>query len=510
LNLPKKGRLFSVYHKYTFYRVYDLQLFHLNLPSKQKKLKMKKIFSILLVVLASTFFLQANNVVTSAISLTGQNAALNFSMINYDISWENSWRTSTNESNYDGVWLFVKFRKNNTSLWKHATINYVAPGTAAACGHVEAGGSIIKTSADGKGIWQYRNANGSGAVFFGANQLRWNYGVDGVLDNDSVEVRVFAVEMCYIPQGAFNLGSGSLTEPNRFRNGATDSYLPITSEAAITVGVGAANIFGYGNSYMAAGSIPAAFPKGFNAFWIMKHEISQQSYADFLNTIDFAAAADRNMGGFTGVHPNLIAPVPVAAVEYMNTIDILSWMDWAAMRPFTEFEYEKACRGSNITPVANEFAWGNTAVTNIGGAQNIGTSSESFTLGNCYYINVLGRPMRVGALATFVSNRTQSGGSYYGVMEMSGNVYERAIDAGYAAGRAFTGLHGDGNLSVTYTYNVANWPLVADGQGLTWRGGMWNLGGDSTPLRVSERGSASVYSLIRTIGYGGRAARTAE
>lgn len=93
---------------------------------------MKKIFSILLVVLASTFFLQANNVVTSAISLTGQNAALNFSMINYDISWENSWRTSTNESNYDGVWLFVKFRKNNTSLWKHATINYVAPGTAAA------------------------------------------------------------------------------------------------------------------------------------------------------------------------------------------------------------------------------------------------------------------------------------------------------------------------------------------------------------------------------------------
>ncbi len=469
---------------------------------------MKKILSLVIVLITCTFYAKANNVVTSAISLTGQNPALNFTMINYDITWENSWRTSTNESNYDGVWLFVKFRKNNTSQWKHATINYVAPGTAAACGHVEAGGSTIKTSADGKGIWQYRDANGIGSVFFGANQLRWNYGVDGVLDNDSVEVRVFAAEMCYIPQGAFNLGSGSVTELNRFRNGATDNFLPITSEAAVTVGVGAANIFGYGNSYMAAGSIPAAFPKGFNAFWMMKYEITEQAYVDFLNTLDFAAASARNLG-FPGVHPNFTTTLPVIACSGLSTTDLLSWMDWAAMRPFTEFEYEKACRGANITPIADEYAWGNTTADNISGIQNTGTPSESFMSGNCYYFNILARPMRVGALANLVSNRSQSGGTYYGVMEMSGNVYERAVDAGYAAGRAFTGLHGDGNLNVTYTYNVANWPIIADGQGLTWRGSAYNVGGLGA-LRMSDRGSASSFNITRNAGYGGRAARTAE
>ena len=94
-------------------------------------------------------------------------------------------------------------------------------------------------------------------------------------------------------------------------------------------------------------------------------------------------------------------------------------------------------------------------------------------------------------------------------MEMSGNTVERAIDAGYAAGRAFTGLHGDGNLNVTYTYNVANWPLIADGQGLTFRGGSWNLN-SLTPMRVSDRASAGAFNLVRGGGYGGRAARTAE
>lgn len=469
---------------------------------------MKKIIQLSTLLILLAFAVKANNVITSNVSLTDQNTGLNFTMVNYDISWENSWRTSTNESNYDGVWLFVKFRKNNTSLWKHATINYVAPGSAAACGHTEAVGSTVKTSADGKGIWQYRDANGVGSNYFSENKLRWNYGVDGVLDGDSVEVRVFAVEMCYIPQGAFNLGSGSLTEPYRFRNGSTDSYLPITSESTITIGVGPTNIYGYGNSYMASGNIPAAFPKGYNAFWIMKHEISEQAYVDFLNTIDFSAAAARNAAGAAGIHPNLVASFPTVAQNYLGTVDILSWMDWAAMRPFTEMEYEKASRGANITPVSDEYAWGNTNIINIGGVQNSGTPAESFTSGNCYYANYLNRPMRVGALSTFTSNRGQAGATYYGVLEMSGNLYERAIDAGYAAGRAFNALHGDGNLNVSYTYDVANWPLVVDGQGLTFRGGSYNS--STGPCRISDRSSASSFNLTRGNGFGGRAARTAE
>lgn len=155
----------------------------------------------------------------------------------------------------------------------------------------------------------YRSADGFGAVNWTGNKLRWNYGVDGVLDGDSVEVKVFAVEMVYIPQGAFYLGSGGF-EDNRFRNGATDTYFNITSEAVITVGLGATNLFGYGNDAMLSGSIPATYPKGFNAFWIMKHEISQQGYVDFLNSLDFNTASARNTGAFGGTHPNLLPSFP--------------------------------------------------------------------------------------------------------------------------------------------------------------------------------------------------------
>ncbi len=468
---------------------------------------MKKILS-LLTMLCFASFIKANNIATSNISLTGQNTATNFTLIGFDISWENSWRTSTNESNYDGAWIFVKFRKNNTSLWQHATINYASTGTAAACGHTQAGGSTIQTPTDGKGVWMYRNADGFGTVNWTDNKLRWNYGVDGVLDNDSVEVRVFAVEMVYIPQGAFYLGSGG-SETNRFRNGATDTYLNITSEAAITVGLAANNIFGYGNNNMLSGSIPATYPKGYNAFWIMKHEISQQGYVDFLNTLDFSASSARNTGAFGGSHPNLTSNFPERAAESLSSDDILSWLDWSALRPFTEFEYEKACRGANITPLANEYAWGNTTIVGTTGVQNDGTASEFFTNGNCNHAYVVNRAMRCGAQANLTSNRTQSGGTYYGVLEMSGNVYERAIAAGYADGRAFTGVHGDGNLNTTYTHNATNWPAPTTGSGLAYRGGAYTSAAGGS-LVLSERDAAATIDNSRGVGYGGRGARTAQ
>ncbi len=469
---------------------------------------MKQIFLSMMVMLTIAFTAKANNVQTANVSLNGQNTALDFTMINYDISWENSWRTSTNESNYDGCWIFAKFRKNNTSLWKHCTINYVSPGTASACGHTEAAGSIVKTSNDSKGVWQYRSADGIGAVNWTGNQLRWNYGADGVLDADSVEVRLFAVEMVYIPQGAYYIGSGSTTEANRFRDGATDAYLNITSESALTVGVSAGNVFGYGTTDMSAGSIPAAFPKGFAAFWVMKYELSQQSYVDFLNTLDLAGATARNMG-YAGTHPNIIATNPERAADAMSTVDLLSWLDWAAMRPFTEMEYEKACRGTNITPIADEYAWGNTTLNHVALILNNGTASESFTTGTCNYSSsVLNRPMRCGAVATIISNRVQAGATYYGVMEMTGNIYERAIAAGYTQGRVFTGLHGDGTLSVSYEYNVTNWPLNT-GSGLAFRGGGYQANA-STTLRVSDRTSASTVNNTRGATFGGRGARTAQ
>lgn len=120
----------------------------------------------------------------------------------------------------------------------------------------------------------------------------------------------------------------------------------------------------------------------------------------------------------------------------MSCDDYLSWLDWSALRPFTEFEYEKACRGANITPIANEYAWGNTTISGTTSVQNNGSASEFFSFGNCNYAYIVNRPIRCGAQANLTSDRTQSGGTYYGVLDMSGNVYERAIASGYADGKS--------------------------------------------------------------------------
>ena len=56
-------------------------------------------------------FIKANNIQLANVLLNGQNTGSQYSIINFDVSWENSWRTITNETNYDGAWIFVKFRK---------------------------------------------------------------------------------------------------------------------------------------------------------------------------------------------------------------------------------------------------------------------------------------------------------------------------------------------------------------------------------------------------------------
>ena len=142
---------------------------------------MKKIFSLIAItILLTTLNVKANNIQLANVFLNGQNTTSQFSLINFDVSWENSWRTITNESNYDGAWIFVKFRKKSSFLWQHATIAPTISSTAPA-------GSILQTAADGKGVWIYHTL--PGAVFIGnvnytGAKIQWNYVPDGVLNTD--------------------------------------------------------------------------------------------------------------------------------------------------------------------------------------------------------------------------------------------------------------------------------------------------------------------------------------
>ena len=456
--------------------------------------------------LAASFLLlagaQANDVLVSAVSTTGQTTAgaqnTHYTNVQFSINWKNSWRTSTNESNYDGCWIFVKYRKQSTSVWLHATLNLT--------GQTAPTGSTLKPAADGKGAWIYRSADGIGDVTYNNAQLRWNYGADGVLDNENVEIQVYAVEMVYVPQSAYNLGNAS-AESNKFRDGAVDTWFPVTSEATITCGTSAGNL-NAAASFLNTGTIPAAFPKGFGAFWTMKYEFSKQQYLDFLNTLDQTNATARNNIGATGNVPNMVVTTPERAAQSFSPINMLAWLDWAAMRPITELEYEKACRGGGNAPSPLEFAWGNTTASAIATVANSGAANETWASGNANYAGGPGTPMRTGALATASSTRTSSGATFYGIMEMSGNVYELVIYAGNATGRTFTGAHGDGNLSALAEANAPNWPSNTNNNGITSRGGYYSSG--VAQLQICDRSTGPIDYNGASPVYGGRGGRTGE
>ena len=468
---------------------------------------MKKIC--LLLLLASFFSTgRANNIALANVALNGQNTVSQYSLINFDVSWENSWRTITNETNYDGAWIFAKFRKKSSSLWQHATIsslNSTTPST-----------SVLQVSLDGKGAWIYQALPASdftGNVNYTGAKLRWNYGADGVLNTDSVEIRVFALEMVYVPQGAFKLGSGG-TETNHFIDGGSNNPFNVIAEnTAITVANTTGNLYysNNGNGGDQGGPIPAVFPKGFNAFWLMKYEASQQQYGDFLNNLDFARAANRNGGTYTGAHPNFIAPFPERAINSLSINDQLAFADWAGMRPFTELEYEKACRGFNQTPIPNEFPWGNTTITPTTGVTNQGLANETANNGNANYSNAYPLPTRTGIYATATSTRQSSGGTYYGIMDMGGNIWETCISigsGGTTGGRAFTNVNGDGTLDLNGDANVSTWPTAVGGYAR--RGGNWIEAAQQ--LNISDRNYGINPNLLATrIAFVGiRLARTAE
>ena len=463
---------------------------------------MKRITLLFTGLFCLVFFSKANDVLVTNVSLINQTTAgapaTHFNNVQFSINWKNSWRTSTNESNYDGCWIFVKYRKQSTSVWLHATIN--------ATGQTTPAGSVIQPAADGKGVFLYRSADGTGDVNYANAAIRWNYGADGVLDNENVEVKVYAVEMVYIPQSPYNLGNAS-AESNKFRDGAVNTWFPVTSENAITCGLAAGNLYATSN-FTSSGTIPAAFPKGFKAFWTMKYEFSKQQYLDFLNTLDQASAINRNSIGATGTVPAMVVSNPERAANGFNAINVLAWLDWAAMRPMTELEYEKACRGGNNATSPLEFAWGNTTNVVITGGQDVGTSTETWTTGNVNYAGGPNSPFRCGALATATSNRTQSGASFYGVMELSGNVQELTVYAGNLDGRSFTGIHGDGLLNANSEANAAAWPSVTNDNTYIPRGG--GFGDAPSALHVSSR-VYSPPSVLTFSGFlGGRGVRTGE
>jgi formylglycine-generating enzyme required for sulfatase activity len=467
---------------------------------------MIKNITILGIIFCSFFsLLKANNLSISNLSLTGQNAGSDYVMVRFDISWDNSWRTDNlngdGVTNWDAAWLFVKYKKVSDGNWYHATLN--TTNTNHSTG--SQGSSATITQTDAVGVFFHRSGNGSGTFTSTGVQLRWQYGIDGLsddLDADVSSIQVFGIEMVYVPQGAFYLGSGGSENYPFYKYPTTTNPYQVTSENALNVGQ--TTNYLWASNWAETGTIPADFPKGYKAFYCMKYEITQEQYADFLNTLTPTQQTNRfpnafnsyrhyikQVSGIYGCDANNNGVLNESndgqniACNYLSWADGCAYADWCGLRPMTELEFEKACRGTKAA-VANEYAWGSTTITQATGIINSGTANEtpSNSAANCVYNfneNVEG-PMRAGCMTS--GTRQSTGATYYGIMEMSGNLWERAVTVGNSTGRSFTGTNGNGTIDASGNANVTNWPGT-DAVGSGFRGGNWI--GNEIRCLVSDR-----------------------
>ncbi|ANQ51717.1 SUMF1/EgtB/PvdO family nonheme iron enzyme [Flammeovirga sp. MY04] len=484
-----------------------------------------------LLLIICPFLGEANNIKIENVALTNKNTNSKTVEVNFDLSWDNSWRVSSAQSNWDAVWVFVKYRNLNTDYWQHATLSL--------SGHNATGATIDNEDDTGngysKGAFVYSASNISQQTVNYNVSLSWAYGEDHQGDDDTFEINVYGIEMVYVPQGRFALGTGGneassfYTFINNTSNRANPYY--VSSEEAIDVGETAGNlcyVTNVNSGEFRDGVIAEDFPKGYQSFYCMKYEITQGQFVDFLNTLTSLQTGQNdfvknkygtNRNSIQYVTDQYVADAPYLPYVHGSHLAIFNYLDWACLRPMSEFEFEKACRGTK-TPVHREFAWGESTynpddftVANLGAFNEEITANYSTTLGNAAFSETLGNvggPIRVGITATSTSDRIQSGASYYGIMDLSGSAFEAVVIVSSEEGRKFDGSHGNGLLSNIGNYTIDGWPqLIEANEGAGIRGGSYVNTNDQA--YVSTRGLAAIcYPTNSGRDFvGGRGVRTA-
>ncbi len=428
----------------------------------------------------------------------------------FDIEWKNAWN---NRKNRDAVWVFMKFN----GFWNNH-VKLVPNGHKVL--QTRSGVSpTIEVSPDSLGFFIYASEPYRGDVNFKL-QIMIDTANQRISRNRLRGMTVHGVEMVYIPEGGFSVGSPDKDAIKRAAlyqsdaNGESKGTYPIASEAEIVVAPENNALYYWSETDLyngdQKGPIPAEFPKGYNAFYIMKYELTQGQYAAFLNTLPGGWTYTRSpiagrdyykkRGGIRLEKEKYVADNPNRPMNFVSFTDGLAFTDWAALRPITELEYEKAARGPS-KPIPAEFVWGTNNYDQL--ERYITPDSEIF-FANGYDERQLSD-----------DTRPIFGASYYWVMDLSGSVWEKVITVGNPIGRAFKGTHGDGQLSFGNATNE-DWPSSDDEVGgFGYRGGgYYEIGtgysdfNPHSPIGYRYYGAWS--GGPRSIAYGYRAGRTAE
>lgn len=431
--------------------------------------------------------------------------------LSFDLSWPLSWRGPETprfveaNDNYDAAWVFAKYRTEGSG-WQHVEL--------ASTGHIAPTNIVIDVSQDRTGAFIYRREPGYGPLEARNIQLALGAEHEAVA-TENTEYKLFAIEMVFVPEGPYFLGSGG-DAAGEFRAGMSDEPYLVDSAEAIVLGDEESQLNWSPDQRTGrpSGTLTREFPTGFNDFYMMKYPLKQGQYAAFLDTLTPGQRAARVVPTPDGesrfslgqtADGTYAAGLPFVPMTHMTWSDAAAFAAWAALRPMTELEYEKASRGSN-EPTPGEFAWGTAqatlaeAMTDEGSAREQVLPSEA----NANAAHSLSGPVRAGAFAVPTWSREQIGSSYYGVLQLSGNVWERVISVGSADGRDFTGLHGAGQVTDNGHADVTGWPGER-GRGTGFRGGSWVS--DEHFLRTSDRTFAALDNPARDSSIGWRGVR---
>ena len=344
------------------------------------------------------------------------------------------------------VWIVAKFQAPDGS-WRDVRWAEAGHTTDPAIAIVPAtGGPLIP------GIWvQLPETTRAGEWSLG---LIWDFSTSQLeMPEEGVPVVITAVDMVRIPEGPFAVGDGADSdEPSTFF-GPDGGAATVSSEDALPVGEGEALFYGgsdYGGDRM--GPIPAAYPKGYRAFYVMRRELTEGQYAAFLRTLSGRSLASRDItldpdyvesGGSIRVGDSVLVGDPMRPASHITWADAIAWAAWAGLRPMTELEFEKIARAPG----------------------------------------------------------------HYDVEAILGGRWERVVSVGTPEGRAFRGSHGLGFVDVLgqpYTFLNADWPgPMALGSG--FRGGAEGLEDLTSP---GNRVFGAYDATYGSINEGFRAVRT--
>ena len=384
--------------------------------------------------------------------------------IRFDVTWESSWR---HELSHDAAWVFFKARANESAGWQHvrlaadrvlnpagygqerspvppppkeSRLRYHLPGRPddGKPGGVERSRDFFETESidtqleflvprgeDGfTGVFLQRVGNGAGTVVARGVTVVWDLtAAKGISDPAKAQLMGFGVEMVYVAEGPFYLGTGG-EEPYSFYTYSDESLkiqpYRVTGPGAIPTGQKVGSLWARGGAQPEdGGDIPAAFPNGYAAFYCMKKHITPRRYAEFLRMltpeqsdaryppagakVDWQVKRDGTAPNYTYAWSHG-GPRAGPGMHRLSWADGAAWAAWCGLRPMTELEIEKVVRGPR-EPIPGE-------------------------CGPSYW--------DAAAFETIQWNSIKG-------WETSG---ERAVTVGNAEGRKFKGTHGNGTVAL--------------------------------------------------------------